>query len=114
MYVLLALFLGSWLGQFVTMLIEAGNEARAHGEGFSMADFWPQFWASTFENWQSEWLQLFVQGGLLLGMKHVLFKADAEDTERIEAKLDALLRARGVDPDAVDAERLRAESTSFE
>jgi hypothetical protein len=46
------LFIGSWLGQF---------------------------FASTFENWQSEWLQLIFQAILLLGAKHWLFRVDAED-----------------------------------
>ena len=58
-----------------------------HGEAFQMSDFWPQFWSATFENWQSEWLQLLVQAVVLLGLKHVLFKADAEDTEQIQLDL---------------------------
>src|SRR5215213_11676311 len=60
-YLLLAFFLASWIGQFIFMLIEVGNEAQQHGQSFSMSECWPQFWSSTFENWQSEWLQLFVQ-----------------------------------------------------
>jgi hypothetical protein len=51
---------------------------------------WGEFWAATFENWQSEWLQLVFQAVLLLGAKHWLFQVDAEDLERIEAKLDNL------------------------
>lgn len=52
------LFLLSWLGQFVSQAVEMGNEAVAHGQQFAWADFWPAFWQSTFENWQSEFLQL--------------------------------------------------------
>lgn len=52
------------------------------------------FFAATFENWQSEWLQLIFQTILLLGAKHWLFKADAEDLERIEAKIDAIRNAQ--------------------
>jgi hypothetical protein len=92
-----AAVLGSWLGQFVAQLIEVGNEARSHGEAFSMSEFWPSFWQSTFENWQSEWLQLFVQGVVLLGMKHLLFKADAEDMEKLDRKVNALLEHAGLD-----------------
>src|SRR5215213_7608481 len=99
-YLLLVLFFASWFGQFVSQLIEVGNEARSHGEAFSMSEFWPQFWQSTFENWQSEWFQLFVQGVVLLGMKHMLFKADAEDME----KLDALLAKAGLDPADIEQE----------
>jgi len=78
------------------MLIEVGNEARQHGEAFSLSEFWPQFWSATFENWQSEWLQLFVQAVILLGMKHVLFKADAEDMEQIQHDLTEIKQHLGI------------------
>ena len=95
-YILLVLFLLSWAGQFWTLAIAEGDEARLHDATFSYADFLPKFLSATLENWQSEWLQLVVQGAVLLGMKHLIFKADAEDQERIEAKLDLLLRERGL------------------
>jgi hypothetical protein len=104
-YLLLALFLASWAGQFVTMLIEVGNEARAHGQQFELAEFWPQFWSSTFENWQSEWLQLLVQAVVLLGMKHVLFKADAQDMEQVQLDLAQIKEHLGIPPrDSITAE----------
>ena len=106
-YLLLALFLASWGGQFVFMLIEAGNEARQHGQAFAMDEFLPQFWSSTFENWQSEWLQLLVQAVVLLGMKHVLFKADAQDTEQIQLDLAEIKQHLGIPPrDSITAEEL--------
>lgn len=79
-YILLVLFAGSWAGQAVAMTEDI------HEQG------WVTFWAATFENWQSEWFQLVFQAVLLLGAKHWLFKADARDLERIEAKIDRLLR----------------------
>jgi len=97
-YLLLALFLASWGAQFISMLIEVGNEARQHGEVFSLSDFWPQFWSSTFENWQSEWLQLLVQAVILLGMKHILFKADAEDMEQVQQDLAEIKHHLGIPP----------------
>jgi len=78
-YILVALFLGSWLGQLIAM------QPKIQQEG------WSEFWAATFENWQSEWFQLVFQAILLLGAKHVMFKADARDLERIEQKIDRLL-----------------------
>lgn len=60
-YILAVLFLGSWIGQAFAM----AEEIRTGG--------WTVFWASTLENWQSEW-----------------FQADAKDLERIEAKIDSL------------------------
>ncbi|WP_420814384.1 DUF6766 family protein [Jiangella ureilytica] len=87
-YVLILLFLGSWLGQFFTQLSEFRSEQQVHGEPFSWSEYLTSFFASTFENWQSEWLQLVFQAVLLLAAKHLLFQADAEDLERIERKID--------------------------
>ena len=97
-YLLLLLFLGSWIGQFLNQLTEFRNEQATHGEAFAWADYWPQFWASTFENWQSEWFQLIFQAILLLGAKHWLFQVDAEDLERIEKKVDAIAERLDLDP----------------
>ena len=80
-YLLLALFLGSWLGQWIAMGASAS-----------------EFWAATFENWQSEWLQLLVQAVVLLGMKHVLFKADAQDMEQVQLDLTEIKEHLGIPP----------------
>ena len=97
-YLLLALFAVSWAGQFVATIAEVGNQAQAHGQEFSMAEFWPQFLSATFENWQSEWLQLLVQAVVLLGMKHALFKADAADTEQMQLDLAEIKEHLGIPP----------------
>lgn len=97
-YILLLLFLGSWLGQFLAQLQEFRQDQRAHQEPFVWADYLTHFFASTFENWQSEWLQLIFQAILLLGAKHWLFQVDAEDMERLENKVDAIAERIGLDP----------------
>ena len=103
-YLLLILFLASWGGQFVATLVEVGNEAREHGQAFRMSEFWPVFLSATFENWQSEWLQLFVQAVVLLGLKHVLFKADAIDMEQVQLDLTEIKQHLGIPPrDALTA-----------
>ena len=89
-YLLLLLFIGSWLGQFFTQLTQFRNEQAAQGLPFTWSQYWPSFIASTLENWQSEWLQLVFQALLLLGAKHLLFRVDVEDEERIERKIDML------------------------
>lgn len=89
-YLLLLLFIGSWLGQFFTQLTEFRDEQAAQGQPFVWSQYWSAFFASTLENWQSEWLQLVFQALLLLGAKHLLFRIDVEDEERIERKIDAL------------------------
>ncbi len=118
-YLLLALFLASWAAQYVAMLVEVGNEARQHGQPFEMSEFLPQFWSATFENWQSEWLQLLVQAVVLLGMKHVLFKADAADTEQMQLDLTEIKEHLGIPPrDSVtrqeleDLKKVKAAPTS--
>ena len=89
-YVLLLLFVGSWLGQFIAQLSVDHQEQAMHHQPFVMSDFVAQFLASTLENWQSEWLQLIFQAILLFGAKHWIFRVDAEDLERVERKIDAI------------------------
>jgi hypothetical protein len=95
-YILLLLFVGSWLGQFITQLAEFTSTQEQHGRPFQWGEYLHEFFASTFENWQSEWLQLVFQAILLLGAKHLIFKVDAEDLERIETKVDEIKLALGV------------------
>jgi hypothetical protein len=97
-YVLVVLFLGSWAGQFLAELSEFRSDQAMHHQPFLWADFLTSFASSTLENWQSEWLQLVFQAVLLLGAKHLIFRTDAEDLERLEAKVDQInerLEARG-------------------
>jgi len=93
-----ALFLFSWLGQFFSQLAVVSNEASDHGQQFSWSEFFPQFLASTFENWQSEFLQLVWQAAGLALFYFWGSSQSRESDERIEAKLDALLSERGLDP----------------
>ena len=99
-----ALFLLAWSGQFISQLVVERNDAAQHGQPFQWTDFWPQFLASTFENWQSEFLQLVWQAA---GLALLLFWGSSqsrESDERIEAKIDLLLQARGLDADQVSRE----------
>ena len=91
-------FLLSWTGQFVAQMITVRNDAQEHGQSFEWADFLPQFLSSTFENWQSEFLQLIWQAVGLALLFYWGSSQSKESDERIEAKLDRLLRDRGIDP----------------
>lgn len=96
-----ALFLLSWTGQFVTQLLVVRGDNEEHGRAFEWGDFIAQFLASTFENWQSEFLQLVWQAA---GLSFLLFWGSSqskESDERLEAKVDRLLREQGVDPTEV-------------
>jgi hypothetical protein len=94
-YVLVILFAGSWLGQFIVQAIEFTDEQAQFGMSFSWSDYWPNFLASTLENWQSEWLQLVFQAILLMGAKHLIFRTDSKDMERLERKIDDIRAAMG-------------------
>ncbi len=98
-YLLLGLFLASWLGQLVMGVQHFTSEAETHGEAFEWGAFLPYFLTTTFENWQSEWLQLLVQAVVLLGMKHMIFAADAEDMEVVQRDLVAIKQALGLKAD---------------
>jgi len=99
-----ALFLLSWISQFIFQLMAERNDAAQHGQSFEMGDFWPQFLASTFENWQSEFLQLVWQAA---GLALFFFWGSSQSKEgeqRLEAKVDRLLEERGIDPGELDQE----------
>lgn len=91
-YLLLLLFLGSWIGHFFAELSQFRTDQSAHDQPFVWGEYLTAFLASTLENWQSEWLQLVFQAVLLLGAKHLIFRVDAEDMERLEAKVDQINR----------------------
>lgn len=78
LYVLAVLFAGSMVAQYVFQVL-------LHREDMN------QFLAAVFENWQSEWIQLFVQALLIQGLGHVLYQKETEDQERMEGKLNRIL-----------------------
>jgi hypothetical protein len=91
--VLGGLFLASWLAQFVFQAQEAVNESNTHGEAFSWSEFWPKFLSSTFENWQSEFLQLL---SFVVLTTYFIYKGSHESRDgqdRMEAKIDRILEA---------------------
>jgi hypothetical protein len=97
-----ALFLFSWLGQFIFQMMAERNQAEQHGQPFSMSDYLPQFFASTFENWQSEFLQLVWQAAGLALFYFWGSSQSKEGEDRVEAKIDRLLKEINVDPDEFD------------
>ncbi len=95
--VLLALFVTSWIGQGIAQWFEMANQAQAHGEASTLSGFVPAFLAATFENWQSEFLQLltFVVLTAFLVHKGSHESKDSDDKvnealDRIEQRLERL------------------------
>src|SRR5512134_2603238 len=99
-----SIFLVSWMGQLVFEWLDYVNVASDHGEKavFWSEGFWVSFWQSTLENWQSEFLQL---SAFTIACAYLVYKGSSESSdndERTEAKLDALLRREGIDPEEVE------------
>lgn len=90
LFILIALFLFSWGGQYAMQLQTAKNESEQHGQEFSMEEFMPQFWSSTFENWQSEWLQLAVQAILIAALADYVFRKGNQDHYKTQLMIDEL------------------------
>jgi hypothetical protein len=93
----------SWGAQFFFQMAEVANTAQEHGQSFSWSEFLPQFFTSTLENWQSEFLQLVWQAARLSFLYFWGSSQSREGNDRVEAKVDALLCERGIDPHELDS-----------
>jgi hypothetical protein len=81
------------------------DEAAQHGQSPQMSEYLVEMGRDTFENWQSEFLQLIWQ---VVGLAYFLYvgsPSSKENDDRMEAKIDALIRLNG----GADADRLLAE-----
>ena len=99
-----SVFLATWAGQLFFEWLEFVNEQADHGKtaSFWSEPFWAAFWQSTLENWQSEFLQL---SAFTIACAYLVYKGSSESSdssERLEAKLDALLESGGLDPHEVE------------
>jgi hypothetical protein len=68
------------------------DDARAHGQAAELGPYLYEMGRDTFENWQSEFLQLLWQ---VVGLAYFLYvgsPSSKENDDRLEAKVDALLR----------------------
>ena len=71
------------------------DEAAAHGQSPQVGAYVNEMLRDTFENWQSEFLQLIWQ---VVGLAYFLYlgsPASRESDDRLEAKVDALLHLQG-------------------
>ncbi len=93
--VLTLLFLVSWLLQGVTQWQEFISEAQQHGQPPEVKDFLWAFGQATFENWQSEFLQVVTFVWLSKNFIHKDSPQSRDSDDRVEAKIDALHSAIG-------------------
>lgn len=71
------------------------DDAHSHGQVPELAAYLNEMLRDTFENWQSEFLQLLWQVAGLAYFLYVGSPSSKENDDRMEAKLDALLRMAG-------------------
>ena len=87
---------GHWLfGWFAYV-----DEQQTHGAAVEVGGYVVELLRQTFENWQSEFLQLLWQVVGLTILLYVGSPQSKESEDRSEAKLDAILRK--VDPEGAD------------
>ena len=88
------------------------DEAREHGQAAALTPYLTEMARDTFENWQSEFLQLLWQ---VVGLAYFLYvgsPSSKENDDRVEAKIDALLELVGEEKglkmiEAIDESHLR-------
>lgn len=90
---LAALFVVSWIGQTLTGWVEFAGEQRAHGEAaevFGPSGYFWSWMAATFENWQSEFLQLFTMAVLTAFLIHKGSTESRDSDEEMALQLTAI------------------------
>ncbi len=91
------LFLLSWVGQYYFQWQKFVNEQVQHGQSIKIDEFIPEFLSSTFENWQSEFLQLLT---FVVLTAYLIHKGSHESKDGEEAmhkdikEIKALLKKR--------------------
>jgi hypothetical protein len=89
---LAVLFFVSWIGQGFAEWQVYGDEQRAHGEPVEVGGYIVQFAQSTFENWQSEFLQLFSFVVLAALLIHKGSAESKDSDEQMQKSLDRIER----------------------
>lgn len=95
--VLGTLFILSWIAQLYTQWQEFVIEQASQNQDAIWSDFWWYFLSATFENWQSEFLQLltFVVAAKIFIFRDSPQSRDGDD--KMQSDLDAIKRHLGVE-----------------
>lgn len=91
------LFLFSLLGHWLFGWLAYIDERREHAQPVEVSGYTVQMVRDTLENWQSEFLQLIWQVAGLTYLLYVGSPQSKEEDDRLEGKIDAILKK--VDPD---------------
>jgi hypothetical protein len=104
-WVTAAFFLLSLAGHWIFGWFAYVDEQRAHTQPVEVSGYLTEMGRDTLENWQSEFLQLLWQVGGLAILLYVGSPQSKEEDDRMEEKLDVILRK--LDP--AEAERIISE-----
>jgi hypothetical protein len=102
---LMILFFASWIAQGISQWQVFTDEQSAHGQEPAIGDFASEFAASTFENWQSEFLQLFSFVVLAALYIHKGSAESKDGDERLEASMRRIEEKLGTLPDSAPKEK---------
>ncbi|MFN4142745.1 DUF6766 family protein [Aestuariivirga sp.] len=91
-WVTLALFLVALAGHWLFGWFEYVQDQQAHHQPIVVSAYFTQLMRGTLENWQSEFLQLVWQVAGLSFLYHVGSTQSRESEDRLEAKVDELMR----------------------
>ena len=95
-WITLGFFVISLIGHWLFGWYAYVDEQQAHAQPIQFSAYLIEMSRDTFENWQSEFLQLIWQVGGLAMLLWVGSPQSKEGDDRMEAKIDAILLA--VDP----------------
>lgn len=100
------LFVFSIVGHWVFGWFAFVGEQVEHGQAADVGTYLLEMGRDTFENWQSEFLQLLWQ---VVGLAYFLYvgsPSSKENDDRTEAKIDALIRLQAGDKGQAIIDRL--------
>jgi hypothetical protein len=99
-WVTAAFFLLSLAGHWIFGWFAYVEEQREHNQPVEVSGYVVETARDTLENWQSEFLQLLWQVGGLAVLLYVGSPQSKEEDDRLEEKLDAILRK--LDPEGAE------------
>jgi hypothetical protein len=91
-WVTLGFFIISFIGHWLFGWFDYVSEQQAHAQPIQVSEYLVQMSRETLENWQSEFLQLLWQVGGLAILLYVGSPQSKEGDDRMEAKIDEILR----------------------
>ena len=98
-WVTFALFVISLVGHWLFGWFAFTAEQAQHGHNAQFGEFFIQAMRDTLENWQSEFLQLVWQVSGLALLYHIGSPQSKDGADRLEEKVDLILRAVSEDGD---------------